>query len=523
MSDARKVGCSLSTRSVTGGVAAHPPARGLVILVAACLLSAGDCYADAEHVQQDDGLTVIKMRVTPADEPVPAFKHRLTFDVHERLPGNRPQWYLRMYPEQVLVWRKWRSFLRDDENSDAAYLSKTSVEKVDWERLESICRLSKQLIDNHLVPGSQRRDCDWGIRGETLRGPEAIQFLLPEFQASRSFARMANLQVRWAVSEGRYHDAIRYLRTEYQLGRDVAEEPFLVCGLIGIAITGIANGGMTDLIAAPDSPNLYWALGELPSPPVSVTEALASDLGLAERLFPVLADADSAQRTEAEWNAVWQRLGQVVTDNDLTDPGSNRNSTTERLSRPFLPTSLGLSGYTHAKQRMIDWGYAPDRVEAMPVGQVLTIYSSRVIRIASGAFRKASVAGLPFPEVIRLNEAAEAQLRAMGVFSDHPDREIVPIASLLLPAAQAALRADVRCARDVAALRVIEALRMHAARNESRFPRTLEDVTCVPVPPNPATDKPFLYHRDGGTAVLDLPAWEGFPGYSRRYELTIKN
>ncbi len=495
----------------------------LLAMIAGCLLPMIRAFADAEHIEKDDGLTIIRMEVTPADEPVPAFKHRLVYDAHQRLPGNRPQWYMRAYPEEFAAWTKWRDLSGSgNEDFDRCYQSGTPVSKCDWERFDTAHSIAHSLFKDHIIPGSKRRSCDWGIRGEAMKGPDAILFLLPEFQGSRSFARMSNLLVRRATAEGRYEDAIECLRAEYQLGRDVAEEHFLVCTLVGIAITGIANSGVTDLIAAPGSPNLYWALSELPSPPVSINEAINGDLSFAERVFPDLADAEAAERTTSEWNAVWRRLGQVVDDDSLYHPDRQTESLIDQVKQSFFPALTGVTGYTHAKQRLVDWGYESDRVESMAVGQVLTIYTSRVIRIASDSYRKAKATGLTYNQVRRLGELGDRVLNDSQPMSDGPNREIVPIGGLLLPASSAARSAEYRCARDVAALRVIEALRMHAAQNDKKFPRSLEDVTCVPVPENPATDKPFLYHRDGRTAVLDLPDWEGFPGYSRRYEITIK-
>lgn len=494
----------------------------LWLLAALCLLPSAYCFADAEHIEDEDNpsLTIIRMEVTPADEAVPAFKHRLIYDLHERLPGNRPQWYARAYPEETSAFRVWREpDVRGDEDfSDKYYSSGVPISQLDWSRYKRPLSAARSIFERYIVPAARRRDCDWGLQSESVTGPELIQFLLPEFQGSREFARMGNAATRHAVAENRYDDAIRYLRTQYQLGRDVAEEPFLVCSLVGIAITGIANVGATDLIASPGSPNLYWALSELPAPPVSISESINADLALATRMFPVLSDAETTERTGPQWNEEWRTLVQGALGETINTSRTLRDGPLKDLA----PVFFGVAGYAHAKQRLVDWGYQPKAVEAMPVGQALTIYSARVVKIATDEYRKANATDLSFSSVRRFGDAAGDRLKDMLPITGGPDREIVQIANLLLPAASIARTAEVRVARDVAALRVIEALRMHAARNNGRWPRSLDDVTCVPIPLNPATDKPFLFHRDGKTAVLELPDWEGFPGYSRRYEITIK-
>ena len=84
-------------------------------------------------------------------------------------------------------------------------------------------------------------------------------------------------------------------------------------------------------------------------------------------------------------------------------------------------------------------------------------------------------------------------------------REIIPLASLLLPAIQAAKTAEARTERTIALLRTLEALRMYAAGHEGRLPSKLEDVTAVPIPIDPMTGKSFVYKCDGNTAVLEAP------------------
>ncbi|MEQ8848338.1 hypothetical protein [Botrimarina sp.] len=485
------------------------------------VLCASPAFGEARLIESDgDGPDIIRMEVTPADEPVPAFKHRLRLWPHELLPGNAPQWYLRAYPEETRAWQAWHEASRDDE-FDAFYSSETPVSEAPWdsERYRVAISVATSLVENHVIPGSRRRNSDWGIRWDTMSGPEVYTFLLPEFQSMRALARMANVTARKAIHEGRYDDAINALRACYRLGVDCGAEPIVVCTLIGVAATGEANGGVTDLISAPGSPNLYWALSELPSPPVPTGEAIITEIDNAERIYPFLEDPLSVDRTPAEWNAVWLKWAKYMDDSSLMESVDKDYS--ETSAAEFLPMAAGLAGYSHAKERLVDWGRSHDEVEAMAVGQVLSLYSSGVYRRVADELKKLVL--MPFPEARRRPNIVERAFDGLTPVFGGENREIIPLASVFLPAVEAARTAEVRVARDVAALMVIEALRMHAAQNDGRFPRSLEDIACVPVPQNPATGKPFLYHLDGRTAVLDLPDWEGFPGYSRRYEITIQD
>ena len=73
--------------------------------------------------------------------------------------------------------------------------------------------------------------------------------------------------------------------------------------------------------------------------------------------------------------------------------------------------------------------------------------------------------------------------------------------------------------RKVAALRLVEALRLHAGQKGS-LPPSLDDVTCVPTPLNPMTGSPFDYRLEGETVIITLPKSDGI-GWEERYEVTL--
>jgi hypothetical protein len=54
----------------------------------------------------------------------------------------------------------------------------------------------------------------------------------------------------------------------------------------------------------------------------------------------------------------------------------------------------------------------------------------------------------------------------------------------------------------IAALQVVEALRMHAAASDGKLPSQLSEVQLVPIPIDPMTGKAFQYEIEGDTAEL---------------------
>jgi len=80
-----------------------------------------------------------------------------------------------------------------------------------------------------------------------------------------------------------------------------------------------------------------------------------------------------------------------------------------------------------------------------------------------------------------------------------------------------------RLERNMAALQCVEAIRLYAAVHNGKFPNELSDITQVPVPNNPVTQKPLIYRRTGSKAILEAPSKkEQEDRYEIRYELSLK-
>jgi hypothetical protein len=162
----------------------------------------------------------------------------------------------------------------------------------------------------------------------------------------------------------------------------------------------------------------------------------------------------------------------------------------------------------------------------MPAAQVVAIHSARVTESAYHDIFKLSL--LTYDQAVQRLPAMMKRLEKDVV---RPDAVLVgkaglPIAGLLLPAVEAVLRADVRAARNLAVLQTIEAIRMHAAEADDKLPKSLAEITVVPVPNNPATGEPFPYQLDAasGAATLEVPTLEGYqPRHDgKRYVLRIR-
>jgi hypothetical protein len=161
-------------------------------------------------------------------------------------------------------------------------------------------------------------------------------------------------------------------------------------------------------------------------------------------------------------------------------------------------------------------GVSADRVGAMSPAHVLLLYIVGTCREDWDDFYRAAY--VPYPQARPLFEAADKRLR------EAPHTEAHEVSRTLISDLNRVMSRQTALERSLAALRVIEALRMHAAVHDGNLPDELDDVTEVPIPNDPGTDRPFEYRRDGETATL-VSLVPGDPVHNNglRYRVTIRN
>lgn len=454
------------------------------------------------------GFTVFKMTVTPAAEPVPALKHRLTLRERELKPGNAATHYMRAFPNGGFE-QKWRAVSKEigDETFEAWYDITTPLSQIPLDKLRSAASRFDTFINSFLTPASERLDCDWGHGIITeLRGPDSYGFLLPEMQAMRSISRSLMLVTRVAVADRDYPQALNLLRMNYRLGENVAKSPFIVSGLVGLAICGMGNAEVIEVIASPDSPNLYWALAELPRPIVALRQSIRHELSFNIAIFPFMDSPETAQHSPEQWA---QLLAEGLRSLGTLDGGKPQLS--EWQSQAAV-AGLSLIAYPAAKQRLIDSGMDAAAIDAMPVGQVIAIDAAREFRRIADEMEKWWY--VPLTQVRAIDSD---DFRSGGPLDGNFAKAA---AQVMLPALESVRSAEVRVMWQLNALQTIEALRMHAAKT-GKLPASLDEITAVPLPQNPATGKPYQYRLDGETAILELPFSDGFSGMAWRFEIKL--
>ena len=480
---------------------------------------------------------IYRMTITPAAEPSPIFKYRFCVPPRETIAANAATSYLRSFGEGSLsrpLDAAIEEYGHDDMGEWWTLNDGVPIEGL----LETPAKKVSQTFDGYIKGFIERatrcRYCDWGLAEEDLSGPEVIEFLLPSVQQTRSISRVLALQTRIAIAEKRFDRAAELMRMNYQLGSSVGKMKFLVCSLVGLAEVGITNDTMIDMIATPGSPNMYYALSELPRPMVDLRESFRMEMSFVEAFLSELFDTAKADLGLAGWREKMSRISNQISGGYVSVQSNIANvpfdgegvaegladiqpdPSVEQLAFRMAPTVVGIFAYGPAKQQLIDGGADAKEVEVMPVAKVVTVAACQSIR--SRENRSERWLYQPYDVALRGFQQEEVAMEAVQRLNPLAQPGKI-IASYLLASGHQVFQAQARVQRDIDALRVIEAIRMHVAKTGS-LPASLDEIKVVPVPVNPVNSKPFSYQLKAGTATLDLPESDGIDTVYR-FELRL--
>ncbi len=443
-----------------------------------------------------DPAPVKRLTLQPAAAPSPALKYRLLPDLLEQTPGNAALDYYRAYSPEWLTHRQPEMYKKINQWLDLPP-NRLPRKEVDW----ILTYKPLQVIDQ----GARREYVNWDMTRRLRQ--EGFSLLMPEIQGFRDFANLLKLRAELETAAGDYDKVVYSLQTGFALSRHLDQGPTLIIGLVGIAIANLMADEVEIFIQSPNAPNLYWALTDLPRPLVSLRKPYQGESLSFAKYLPSRQELESRPLSVAEAQKLSDRL--VHSFQDIGAPVSSK----------VTLALLVAKSYTPAKQFLIKSGLNSALVEAMPAPQVVLLYSRiQFDRLHDDMFKWV---GLPFWEARRGLAQAERELKT----TKRRMEEGLPFASLFLPAAGKVLAAQARLERRLAALRVIEAIRLYGAAHQGQFPATLRDITAVPIPNDPMAGKEFDYHVDGDKAVLSAPAVPVYPGSAPdglRYEITFK-
>ncbi len=445
------------------------------------------------------------LSIAPSGAPVPLLKYRLLPGNWELKDGNAVPIYLRLTHEQNDAARNYFTEIPKKWNS-------LPLDKIPLED-------ARKFLDGHqymlrqLEIGARRRTVEWDY---TLDEPNRIGLLLPDMQWMRNYVPMLILQARVAQAERDFTAAAHHLETGFAFSRQMAEGPTLIHGLVGCAMASEFLGAADEFVQQPDSPNLYWALTALPRPLIDMRNGLGFEHETFEKQFPELSNLDR-DRTEEQWNGLLRRVRTELRDLALGPVEDGKRKLPDWFPKDYSPESPAAKSPDLPQARDFvarTRGLPAEKVEAMPPAHVLLLTMMGTYQADRDDWFRGSY--LPYPQAHLAFDESSKRLHEAPLSEGH-----LP-ARLLLPALDKVLSHQIAVERRLAALRVIEALRIHSAAH-ARLPEKLGDVTEVPIPDDPGTDKPFDYQYENGVATLisRIPGAPS-PNYDQRYRITLR-
>jgi hypothetical protein len=437
-----------------------------------------------------------KLTLKAAAAPVPALKYRFLPEMRDLQPGNAAMAYLRA------VNPDW-------------YSAETS--NTQWETIDKLLDMSfadfkvakrpgvPALLSLHEVDkGARRESCDWEMLPRLRR--DGFGTLVPELQYMRQLGRLLAYRARTELAKGEFEKAAFTAQTIFALSRHVGESPTLIGDLVGLAIGGMALDGIEDFIQQPDAPNLYWALTALPRPFIDLRKGLEGEKVILDSHFPELKKLDKEPLSAQEL----KRLGNFCADEQTLFGNQKEPSFTKKLELVGRVTQQ----YPAARKYLIEQGRKAEEIDALPMLQVVLAHNYQQFRRLDDDMKKWF--DVPFWEGHKGRQDSEADIAA-NASSAYPFVNLLP--------AQARIhQSTARLDRRIAALRCIEALRLHV-KETGKLPASLSEVGLVPIPIDAFTGKQFQYTARGDEVTLFGPPPPGAvanEGNVIHYQITIK-
>jgi hypothetical protein len=433
------------------------------------------------------------MTIYPAPEPAPALRYRLFPSQMDRSLGNAALTYYRCLSPDWFTLQKHPGMYNTITEALKAPLNQLPRKEVDWvlhtHQLKELDRAARQEYSNWEFLARGRQD--------------GLGLLLPEIQAFRGLGPCLGVRARLELADGQFDQSVFTLQTAFSLAYDIGNTPVAINALVGIAIAQVALDQVREFVQQPGAPNLYWALATIPRPFINWPKIIEAEQSWLYASIPLLRDIEKRPLSPAELAEFREQVLKLLDLSQLPS-GSDKN---------LALTYLVLKQYPEARRALIAQGRTLEEVDAMPALQVCVIHALQQFRRLEDDQLKWYY--LPADVVGTGPAMAEQQSR-----DAHRRLEGEPFGSFLT-AYRHAHAASLRFERQTAMLRVVEAIRLHAAAHAS-LPPSLDALTAVPVPRDPATGKAFAYKVDGDKATLSAAPLHDGARELLVYELTLK-
>jgi len=471
-----------------------------LMAVAAMALALCGGQARAADPPKTPTIRTIQLQVDPAPEPRFALQYLLETPYMEQRPGNAALLYQTAIG-QVLEANQGEDAI-DRDTLNHWYSSPPETLPVEDVRA-AISRFRSAFRNLETAARCERCTWEYPIR------EEGFTYMMPQLGEYRTLSRLLCLKARLEIRDGALDQALTTLRSGVSMARNLGGGPSIIQHLVGVAVAAGMAREIEGWIQAARAPNLYWALTVLPDPLIDIRASIQMEsAGLYAKLPELLTLEDKVLSNEQVLD-LWQRAAALL-GADQKDPGW------------WLSKTMMIAGamklYPHAKARLIEQGHPAGTVESWPPLHVILLDQHQQFRAASDRIFKWTY--IPYTQA--RNGLKQADEEMSRLWQQDGAAMANPFLTFL-PATERVCFLDARLAREIAMLRCVEAIRMYAADHGGKLPKSLAEITAVPVPVDPLNEKAFHYELTGGKAVLEgaIPP-DGGPRDGLRYEITLR-
>lgn len=437
-----------------------------------------------------------ELKAQPAAAPVPSMKYRLLPASTELVPGNAATLYYRTFsflteapPNFMNLMRgDWKKDDKGEEYSQVERWMKTPLKELPQKDIENFLGAFNAYF-KELRQATHKQSCDWDIQGR----PDGLLMLLPEVQSFRSIANIVCLKARFHIAQGNFDKAIEAMQINFRLAQHLAHGPTVIHNLVGITIARITLEEIEILIQQSNAPNLYWALSALPVP--------FSDLRLALELEPDSVFSMMPSLKELEKGPASAELMAAL------DADKKAFRAKLLVTKGFPEPMMIEGGFQDARAYLLAAGFKSEVLDKMPKKQVVLLDAMKRHRAAHQELSK--WAQLPYQEAAKYMEKDETPFKESCARLDLFLFDTVLEKLGYYNGYARAFRAGAMLDRQIAALRIVEAIRLHAAEKGSLPIKQLSDVKAVPIPLDPMAGKAFACRFDSNKIEIHSPGPEG--------------
>lgn len=137
------------------------------------------------------------------------------------------------------------------------------------EQVESALKKLKPVLDL-VADATKCKHCNWPF----IKPGQVSQQYMDELSKYRQIAFALDVQAKLQITQGQFDDAMKTITTSLAMANDMGDAPTLIQGMVGIAIASLNLNRIEQFIQSQNTPNLYWALENLPQPLVNINKAI---------------------------------------------------------------------------------------------------------------------------------------------------------------------------------------------------------------------------------------------------------